>query len=36
MTLKIALLAPTPMAMVRSVTTVNMGERMSLRKTCLS
>ncbi len=36
MTLKIAVLAPTPMPMVPSVTTVNIGDRSSLRKTCLS
>ena len=36
MTLKIAVLAPTPMPIVRSVTTVNRGERINLRETCLS
>ena len=33
MTLKTALLAPTPMAMVSNVTVVNIGERISRRTT---
>ena len=33
-TLKTALFAPTPMAIVSSVTTVNIGERISRRTTC--
>src|ERR1022692_4075645 len=33
-TLKTALLAPTPMAMVSNVTVVNIGERISRRTTC--
>jgi hypothetical protein len=36
MTLKIALFAPTPMPIVTSVTTANIGERASLRNECLN